>query len=761
MTQRGFVLGIHSQIVFWVFTVCIGLAVPAGVAAQPANDTCAGAITVECGDTVTGDTSTANSETLGSCGTADGSGGAVWYRFVGTGDDVTATTCNPGSDYDTKLRVYTDGCGTLTCVTGNDDDSSCSFSGLRSTVQWNADVGVEYLILVHGFGTSEGNYELSISCSTPPPGGGNDDCIDATPITAGSYSGTTTGNNNDGDVGCGAGSGSPSVWFSYTATEDTGLNIDTCDAGTNYDSVLSVHTGCPGTTGNQLACNDDSCDLQSGIFGLFVAENETVYIRVAGFNGSAGDFVLNVDEFDPGSVMGPDVVYTDCQSITHWGDLGGIHGYSLGSFTCNIGDQNLQWGGTTPLLAMNAYRLMDGRLEQIGMSWVKNGTGAAAGSGCGLPCNGQGGGVLGAGCLDVYGSSFNGGHFVLGPRSDVNAFDGTYPGQSSGGSSVIDERLQIHETDLGLPGAIYFVEGVYVAPDDAAAGNAMNNASYKRVDVEVDFDLDVEGTQQIGIPAIQAWQDHGLGVDAPDFSVELTTADIPGEGRFHVAHKVTDLGGGTWRYDYAVFNLNSHVSGGSYHVPVPSTVNITNIGFNDVDYHTGEPYDNTDWGVIVDSSGVTWSSPETFAQNPDSNALRFGTMYNFWFDADTAPELANATIGLFRPFTPSSIDVQVSVPSDGVVVEYLRGDCNEDGVFTLADALDLLDYLFPQSQPGPTLGCDDACDINDDGEHDLSDPITALDIMFVSGGMPPAPFPGCGTDPTMDALGCDAHAGCP
>ena len=74
-----------------------------------------------------------------SCGTSDGTGGGMWYKFYGTGDATTFTTCADETDYDTKLRVFSSG----TCVVGNDD-----FCGLQSSVTFNSDVGVEYDVLV-------------------------------------------------------------------------------------------------------------------------------------------------------------------------------------------------------------------------------------------------------------------------------------------------------------------------------------------------------------------------------------------------------------------------------------------------------------------------------------------------------------------------------------------------------------------------------------------------------------------------------------
>ncbi len=374
----------------------------------------------------------------------------------------------------------------------------------------------------------------------------------------------------------------------------------------------------------------------------------------------------------PALGTGPDVIYSDCTGITNWGAIGAIRGYSLSSSTCNIGDQNLDWGGNTPLLAMNAYRLHEGRLMQIGMSWVKNGTTAAAGSGCGVPCNGQGGGVLGSGCMDVYSSGFNGGQSILGPRSAVNAFTGDYPGPSGGSGNAIFKRLQVAETDLNQVGALYFIEGVYVAWDDAEAGNALNNASYKRVTVGASFNLTPVGSMFQTIPAIYAWRDHGLGVGIPDESVEILPVDVPNEGRVYLGRTVTPLGGGQWRYDYALYNLNSYRSGGSLSVPIPLGANVSGVGFHDVPYHSGEPYDNTDWPVTVGSSSVTWNSPQTAHQNPNSNALRFATMYNYWFETDRGPAEGNVTIGLFRPTAINAIAAASKVPGG------CSGDCFAD-----------------------------------------------------------------------------------
>ncbi|MCA8961073.1 MAG: hypothetical protein KDC38_11200, partial [Planctomycetes bacterium] len=86
----------------------------------------------------------------------------------------------------------------------------------------------------------------------------------------------------------------------------------------------------------------------------------------------------------------------------------------------------------------------------------------------------------------------------------------------------------------------------------------------------------------------------------------------------------------------------------------------------------------------------------------------------------------------------------------GSPVEFVRGDCNGDGVDDIADAVCALGYLFL----GAAASCLDALDSNDSGILDIADPVYLLEALFVSGPLPPAPFPSCGTDPTGDLLDC-------
>ena len=161
----------------------------------PGNDECFDAITIFCGQTLTGSTEYALFDVIPSCefdgeGEGEGEGGGspmapgVWYKFVGTGDEVTASLCD--SDYDTMIGIYTGNCdGLLECVTANDDTDEC---GLQSEITFETEIGVTYYIHVNGY-EDVGNFNLQLICG----------CIEEAPLTGGYQ--TTDINNGFGGSG--------------------------------------------------------------------------------------------------------------------------------------------------------------------------------------------------------------------------------------------------------------------------------------------------------------------------------------------------------------------------------------------------------------------------------------------------------------------------------------------------------------------------------------------------------------------------------
>lgn len=121
------------------------------------NDVCTSAITIACGQTITGTTVGTGVDAVPTCGTTFGTSGGVWYTFIGDGVSTTLSLC--GSGYDTKIGVFSGSCTGLTCVTGNDD-----FCGLQSQVTFTSVVGTNYFVLVTGFSTNTGAFTLLRTC---------------------------------------------------------------------------------------------------------------------------------------------------------------------------------------------------------------------------------------------------------------------------------------------------------------------------------------------------------------------------------------------------------------------------------------------------------------------------------------------------------------------------------------------------------------------------------------------------------------------
>ena len=153
------------------------------------------------------------------------------------------------------------------------------------------------------------------------------------------------------------------------------------------------------------------------------------------------------------------------------------------------------------------------------------------------------------------------------------------------------------------------------------------------------------------------------------------------------------------------------------------------IGFYDIDYHSGEPFDGTDWPGFVDPSGhIVWAT-SSFDENSNANAIRWGTTYNFWFDAEAAPGDGTVTMDLFRPATARG---QGDMVSAQMVVPGLK-DCNQNGV---ADAQDISSGASADIN-GDALPdeCSWECpaDFNRDGTADVND-FSVLLLQFGSSG---------------------------
>jgi hypothetical protein len=157
-----------------------------------------------------------------------------------------------------------------------------------------------------------------------------DDCTSAWVVCPGTYSDSTVDMTNDGSASCGSSDSTPDMWFSYLPDSDGTATFSLC-TGTSYDSVLSVHSGCPGTSANELGCDDDYCGGGGpSQVTISVTGGNTYLIRVTGWNGATGSFTL--------TFTGPDCI-ADVLSISF---PDGLHEYlepsASTTFTVQIED---------------------------------------------------------------------------------------------------------------------------------------------------------------------------------------------------------------------------------------------------------------------------------------------------------------------------------------------------------------------------------------------------------------------------------------
>jgi hypothetical protein len=330
-----------------------------------------------------------------------------------------------------------------------------------------------------------------------------------------------------------------------------------------------------------------------------------------------------------------------------------------------------------PVLVWNLYRIdKDGRIRQVGASGAKH-----AFYSVNRNCGCAGGNVFWPGCDDIYSFASNdngGGEQNLAPRSEIiphgvrwarcgSSWDADCDGRMDPGSGAHDlyqHRLQVRERDLLPPladGAEYLFEYWYLVRDDADIYNTMGyrrilprksgaNWSVQLVDaVAPHFDF-------FPGPVLNRWVDPAWP-SAHAANRELATPD----GRARVAAKATDLGGGRWRYEYAVMNFDyaraeldpahprepdlrllAQRGFARFALELPEGVRVTGTGSAGM----GDA-DSGGWRATQNGRTLEWTAPSP------ANTLEWGMLRHFEFVAPVAPGSVEARlVGAALPNAP-------------------------------------------------------------------------------------------------------------
>ena len=288
------IAGYYHDFGNYVLTVGVNTDIPDAI---PENDECENAIEVYKDTPYNGSTIGATGYNWSECGDSydllD-----VWHIFTPEQSETVKISLM-GSDFDTTLAIYDECDGVeLAC---NDDTAN----SLQSEIYMQVEAGVSYMIRIAGYDGYTGNYVLTITTHIPLE---NDDCLNAIEILEGiPYYGSSVGATGESSTTCGFydydyfyAVDNLDVWHSFTPAKS---GIYTIKLYADFDTTLAIYDECEGT---ELACNDETCMTTSSEMTIYLSENTSYLIRVAGFDSQTGDYMIealadpvsNVDEPD-------------------------------------------------------------------------------------------------------------------------------------------------------------------------------------------------------------------------------------------------------------------------------------------------------------------------------------------------------------------------------------------------------------------------------------------------------------------------------
>jgi hypothetical protein len=300
----------------------------------------------------------------------------------------------------------------------------------------------------------------------------------------------------------------------------------------------------------------------------------------------------------------------------------------------NVGEADIEWygpfSGQHPYLVWSLYRITDDEISQLGQSDVKHGY-FATNSDC--PCAPAQ--IFWVGCSDTYTALSNENQYYLGPRDEIEAHSGLWEECGShfdgpNGDCVrspqvhepFDHRLIVAESDLQEPaGAEYQLEAFYIIKDDVDIFNTMGHVQIEPTLSGETWTFPALAPLALG-PAVDAWVDPSAAVAG---SANHTIGT--GEGHLQLAVKTLALGGGAYRYTYALMNHDFDRQIQAFQIPVAPGAGVGSTTFRDLDDDPGN-----DWLPTVAPEGwVEWQAPDS------ESGLDWGTLFGFSFEGEMEP----------------------------------------------------------------------------------------------------------------------------
>ena len=641
------------------------------------------------------------------------------------GDDIT---CGDGIDNDADGLIDcvdpdcsgTNACGTEICGDGLDNDADTLVDC------FDPDCAADPLCLEGDDVTcadgADNDADGLIDCldpdcvgTTPCPAAPNDDCANAEIVGEGNFPWDNSISTLDGPIDCDDNMDTD-VWFLYTATVDGTALIQTCDGGgSNDDTVLIVYdalAGCPIAGAPCLASADDTCANVVGGAAFMsnvelpVIAGESYYIQVGGWNGAQGNGFLDISTSCGATTITNLVATYDCatDSATVTWDDGGFDTYDISRDGVVLASGLA--AGTTSYVDSTA--LSNGTYE-----YTVNGNCTAAGSS-----------VTGSVFMNVSCASGGETDIIFKTETDLGqinssaALEAALTANGLTFLTVVDFPSSQLGNVIGVYDRVWVCSGTF--PEDGRMTDADVNALGTWVEAGVGVYF--EGGDHWGFAQVPGSFDNYDGV----------TAALDGDDTF-LAITGLDTGLGVDFSSIVGVPYNQDAAGNDW------TDQLT------VGPEAGGPNVAPIW---QEANGVYITG--AYSQNQDPNGDPIGNVlvqsWEFGGYGGDQTELAGLIVGALG-----------GGGGGPTLPEFVRGDCNADGGFNIADAIFLLAALF---SGGPAGTCLDSCDANDDGGINIADAIFSLAALF-SGGPAPTPTT-CGVDPTdTDALDCVSFPPCP
>lgn len=643
-------------------------------------------------------------------------------------EDFDLSWSPPVSGVTTEYRIYSDESGASTQI-GTVLPPATTFSG---SVMAGFSGGVEFCVEA----VTASGPATQVCCTLGFATVANDNCCDATPIFDGLTSISTIGATTDGsdtEPFCDpgpflAGQLFQDVWFSYQATVTGPVEVSTCNMAT-FDTRLAVYssTACPAAPQDAIACDDDAAGMGGtgatcAGFTSELAFNATVgemyLIRVGGFDAAAsGTADLRIGPFcsDPSDLT---CVY-DCASQTTALTWTNNDNYSSIDVLANGVIIAAGLAGTTQSFndVMPAEGVVTYTIEATCSS------------------NGAVGAVD---CLTA----------VVVPSQDLilhleglEPEDAGFPGEVDSGSALLAAlesqgreatiiRSGTFQLEPCWPDALAAAETIWVLrgtnPNDwnvlpATDGDALAAAATGR-------GIYIEGA------------DHWTTQHTPSLLDDRDPVDL-----------VATVDGSDFLSE--IDGLAGTLGDLSMFMDVPYTQDQSTLN------------DFTDELVVKASTPtlatdlLMQNSDETGGLESDFGVLAIGVHVDGGVVISSSFEFGGFGDAAARESLVCELLALMGFPCPGGVIEFRRGDCNNDGSVNIADAIFALSILFPSGTP-PIPSCEESCNANDDAAFNIADAISLLGSLF---GAPPVPLPApgstCGVDPTP-SLSCAASA-CP